>query len=122
MIDFAGFQNFRFPDPKDRQQQTSRQFLCTTRGRPFSCGREMAVLTRRRRPRPLAWALLSLLIAVSLGPDLAAADVMPPTGLVVKRSMSLDGAEATVEWCSPRCVDSVVDVLYSFKVSVWIVI
>ena len=119
MIDFAGFQNFRSGSQgKDRQQQTSRQFLCTTRGRPFSCGREMAIFTRRRRPRPLAWALLSLLIAVSLGPDLAAADVMPPTGLVVKRSMSLDGAEATVEWCSPRCVDSV-DVLYSFKVFVY---
>ena len=76
---------------------------------------------RRRRPRPpwsCLWALLSLLIAVSFGSDLAAADVMPPTGLVVKRSLSVDGAEATVEWCAPRCVDGQ-NKISTFEVSLY---
>ena len=76
---------------------------------------------RWRPPRPpwsCLWALLSNLIAVSFGSDLAAADVMPPTGLVVKRSLSVDGAEATVEWCAPRCVDGQ-NKISTFEVSLY---
>ena len=45
----------------------------------------------------VAWLLV---LALTAKGGLA---VQSPTGLVVKQSLSQDGAEITFEWCSPLC-------------------
>ncbi|UPQ99553.1 hypothetical protein HOP50_04g28610 [Chloropicon primus] len=62
----------------------------------------------------------AVLLALSLLGVLAAAEVVPPSGVVVRDLYTLDGTSFVVEWIPPRCVDDVYNycsfTLYVFEV------